>query len=123
MANLRKYWMFYLMMLPAIAILIVNNYIPMFGILIAFKNINYTDGILGSPWTGLRNFEYLFKTKDAWIITRNTLLYNGSFIALNLVVPLAFAIMLNEMRNRFLALLSLHTVIGFEKAGHASFVL
>lgn len=103
MAILRKYWMFYLMMLPAVAILVVNNYIPMFGILIAFKNINYADGILGSPWTGFRNFEYLFKTKDAWIITRNTLLYNASFIVLNLVVPLAFAIMLNEMRSRFLA--------------------
>lgn len=107
----RKYWMFYLMMLPAIAILVVNNYIPMFGIIIAFKNVNYTDGILGSPWSGLRNFEYLFKTKDAWIITRNTLLYNGGFIVLNLVVPLAFAIMLNEIKNRFVA--KLHQTIMF----------
>ncbi|WP_346768735.1 ABC transporter permease subunit [Paenibacillus sp. HB172176] len=107
----RKYWMFYLMMLPAIAILIVNNYIPMFGIMIAFKNINYTDGILGSPWSGLRNFEYLFKTKDAWIITRNTLLYNGSFILLNMIVPLAFALMLNEMKNRYMA--KLHQTVMF----------
>lgn len=99
----RKYWMFYIMMLPGIAILIVNNYIPMFGIMIAFKNINYVDGILGSPWSGFRNFEYLFKTKDAWIITRNTLLYNGGFIILNLIIPLAFAMMLNEMKNRFMA--------------------
>src|SRR5690606_25188928 len=55
------------------------------------------------PWSGLRNFEYLFKTKDAWIITRNTLLYNGGFIILNLMIPLAFAIMLNEIKNRFVA--------------------
>jgi putative aldouronate transport system permease protein len=101
--TMRKYWMFYFMMLPGIVILLLNNYIPMFGILIAFKNINYVDGVLGSPWSGFRNFEYLFKTSDVWIITRNTLLYNSLFIVLNMIVPLAFAIMLNEMKNRFMA--------------------
>ncbi|CAM4064791.1 sugar ABC transporter permease [Paenibacillus alkaliterrae] len=103
LSTIQKYWMFYIMMLPGMLLLLLNNYIPMFGILIAFKNINYTDGILGSPWVGLNNFEYLFKTSDAWIITRNTLLYNSFFIVLNLLFPLAFAIMLNEMKNRFLA--------------------
>jgi len=107
----RKYWMFYLMMLPAIALLVMNNYIPMFGIIIAFKNINYADGIFGSAWSGFRNFEYLFKTSDAWTITRNTLLYNSGFIVLNLVFPLAFAIMLNEIKSRFLA--KLHQTIMF----------
>ncbi|MBB6733647.1 ABC transporter permease [Cohnella zeiphila] len=99
----RVYWMFYLMLLPGVALLVLNNYLPMFGIVIAFKNINYTDGILGSPWVGLRNFEYLFKTSDAWIITRNTLAYNSVFIAINMVIPLAIAIMLNEIKNRFIA--------------------
>ncbi|WP_138752855.1 ABC transporter permease [Paenibacillus sinopodophylli] len=108
---IKKYWMFYLMMLPAIVLLILNNYIPMFGIMIAFKNINYADGILGSPWSGLKNFEYLFKTSDAWIITRNTLLYNSGFIVLNLFFPLAFAIMLNEIKNRFVA--KLHQTVMF----------
>jgi putative aldouronate transport system permease protein len=101
--TMRKYWMFYFMMLPGIVVLALNNYFPMFGILIAFKNINYADGVLGSPWSGLSNFEYLFKTSDVWIITRNTLLYNSLFIILNMIVPLAFAIMLNEMKNRFMA--------------------
>src|SRR4030095_2565443 len=107
----RKYWMFYVMMLPAIVLLVFNNYIPMFGIIIAFKSINYADGILGSAWNGLTNFEYLFKTSDAWIITRNTLLYNSGFIILNLIIPLAFALMLNEIRSRFLA--KLHQTIMF----------
>ncbi|HTG70092.1 MAG TPA: ABC transporter permease subunit [Candidatus Udaeobacter sp.] len=107
----RKYWMFYVMMLPAIVLLVFNNYIPMFGIIIAFKSINYADGILGSAWNGLTNFEYLFKTSDAWIITRNTLLYNSGFIILNLIFPLAFAIMLNEIRSRFVA--KLHQTIMF----------
>ena len=101
--TMKKYWMFYIMMLPAILILLLNNYIPMFGIIIAFKNINYVDGILGSPWSKFENFKYLFMTKDALIITRNTLLYNSSFIVLNLVFPLTFAILLNEIKNRFLA--------------------
>ena len=109
--TIRKYWMFYFMMLPALLILIINNYVPMFGIIIAFKNINYTEGILGSPWSGFANFKYLFMTSDSWIITRNTLLYNSGFIILNLVFPLAFAIMLNEIKNRFLA--KLHQTVMF----------
>ncbi|WP_376769519.1 ABC transporter permease [Paenibacillus plantarum] len=99
----RAYWVFYLMLLPASVVLLINNYLPMFGIIIAFKNINLTDGILGSPWIGLDNFTYLFKTNDAWIITRNTLLYNALFIVLNIVIGVSFAIMLNELRSRLLS--------------------
>ena len=60
----------YLMMLPGMLYLIANNYLPMFGILLAFKRINYTLGIFKSPWVGFDNFEYLFKTKDAFIMIR-----------------------------------------------------
>jgi putative aldouronate transport system permease protein len=109
--NMARYWIFYLMMLPAIILLVLNNYLPMFGIIIAFKTVNYADGIFGSPWSGLKNFEYLFKTSDAWIITRNTLLYNSLFIVLNLIFPLAFALMLNEMKNRLLS--RLHQTVMF----------
>lgn len=109
--TVRKYWMFYIMMLPALIVLIINNYVPMFGIVIAFKNINYTDGILGSPWSGFENFKYLFMTSDSWVIIRNTLLYNSGFIILNLIFPLAFAIMLNEIKNRFLA--KMHQTVMF----------
>ncbi|SDW43688.1 sugar ABC transporter permease [Paenibacillus sp. CF384] len=98
-----RFRMLYLMMLPTIALVIINNYLPMFGILIAFKKINYEQGILGSPWIGFENFKFLFATTDAWNITRNTLLYNIVFIATNLVLAVAFALMLNEMRSRVLA--------------------
>lgn len=101
--TLRKYWVFYLMMLPVIVQLLLNNYLPMFGIIVAFKNYNLTDGFFGSPWNGFQNFEYLFKTRDALVITRNTILYNASFVVLNLIFPIIFALMLNELRNRFLA--------------------
>ena len=60
--HIKQYLPLYLMMLPGMIYLICNNYIPMFGILLAFKRINYTVGILKSPWCGLQNFEYLFKT-------------------------------------------------------------
>ncbi len=109
--NIRTYWMFYAMMLPGIILLVINNYIPLFGIVIAFKTINYQDGILGSPWTGMKNFEYLFASKDSYIIIRNTLLYNSLFIVLNMALPLGFALMLNEMKNRFLS--KLHQTIMF----------
>jgi putative aldouronate transport system permease protein len=101
--NIRKFWMFYVMMLPGIILLVFNNYIPMLGIIIAFKTVNYAVGIIDSPWSGFTNFEFLFKTRDAYIITRNTLLYNSLFIVLNMTIPLAFALMLNEMKNAFLA--------------------
>ena len=75
-ATLKKDLPLYLMMLPGFIYLIANNYLPMFGILIAFKKINFSVGIFQSPWCSFDNFEYLFKTKDAFIMIRNTILYN-----------------------------------------------
>ncbi len=86
------------MMVPGIIYLIINNYIPMAGLQIAFKKFNYRDGMWKSPWTGFSNFTYLFKTKDAFLMTRNTLLYNLAFIVLGTVFSVAIAIMLNEIR-------------------------
>lgn len=89
----------YLMLIPGAVYLLINNYIPMTGIIIAFKNYNVRDGIWGSPWNGLNNFEYLFKTKDAWIITRNTLGYNLVFIILGTVLSVTIAILLYELSS------------------------
>ena len=85
------------MMIPGGIYLIINNYMPMAGIFLAFKNINYTKGIFGSDWNGLKNFKFLFSTGDAAMITRNTLLYNMAFILLNMVVGVTLAILLNEI--------------------------
>ena len=74
-----------LLMIPGVLYLLINNYVPMFGVIIAFKDINYQAGILGSDWIGFKNFEYLFKTKDVLIITRNTILYNSLFIVVHTV--------------------------------------
>lgn len=96
---LKEYWPLYLMMLPALLYLLINNYIPMAGMVIAFKKLNFAKGIWASPWAGLKNFKFLFASKDAWIITRNTLLYNVAFILVNMVVGIAVAILITEVRN------------------------
>lgn len=89
----------YLMALPGILYLLINNYLPMTGLVVAFKEFNYRDGIWGSPWNGVNNFKYLFSTSTSLIITRNTLLYNLAFIVLNTLVALTIAILLNEIRK------------------------
>ncbi|MGG1516613.1 ABC transporter permease subunit [Paenibacillus oryzisoli] len=96
-----KYSPLYLMMLPGLAYLLINNYLPMFGLVIAFKDINFAKGIWGSDWVGFQNFQFLFQTSDAYIITRNTILYNAAFIVIGLVVAVAFAILLNEIKSKF----------------------
>ena len=98
--KIRKYLPVYIMLLPGFLYLLVNNYIPMTGMIIAFKNVDFAKGILRSDWIGFKNFEYLFKTPDAVRITRNTLLYNVAFIIVNLVIGVLFAILLSELRSR-----------------------
>lgn len=96
----KRYRVLFLMTIPGALYLLINNYLPMFGSVIAFKNYNAADGFFGSDWVGFKNFQYLFQTRDALVITRNTLLYNSVFIVLNTVVALGLAILLNEVRNK-----------------------
>ena len=101
-ARIRHNIPLYLMFLPGAIYLLINNYIPMAGLVIAFKQVNWNKGILKSPWVGFSNFEYLFKTKEAWNITRNTLGYNIVFIILGTVIAIAVAILLNEITSMVL---------------------
>ncbi len=98
--KIRRYLPFYLMMLPALVYLFINNYMPMSGLVLAFKKYNVRDGIYNSPWVGLQNFEYLFTTKDAWVITRNTILYNLVFILLGTVCSIMVAVFLNDIVSK-----------------------
>jgi putative aldouronate transport system permease protein len=90
-----------LMCVPAIIFFLVFNYAPLPGIWIAFTNFNYTDGIFGSPFVGLQNFEFLIKSGQLWLLTRNTILYNVAFIVLGNLLQISLAIMLNEIRLRY----------------------
>ncbi len=100
-AKWKRYLPLYLMMLPGIIYLIMNNYIPLFGLSIAFKKINYALGILKSPFVGLKNFKFLFTTKDAFIMFRNTILYNLVFIVVGNIFGLVVAIAMDTVKNRF----------------------
>src|SRR6218665_2025617 len=90
-----------LMCVPAVIFFIVFNYAPLPGAWIAFTNFNYRDGIFGSPFVGLKNFEFLIKSGQLWTLTRNTILYNLAFIVLGNILQIAIAIMLNEIRSTF----------------------
>lgn len=98
--NWKRWLPLYLMMAPGLIYIFINNYIPMFGTIIAFKHINYQKGILGSDWAGLKNFKFLFATNDAWVITRNTLLYNLAFIVINTVVGIILAIFICDVVSK-----------------------
>lgn len=97
--------------LPGIVILFINNYLPMFGVFLAFKDLNYTKGIWGSDWIGLKNFEFLFASNDAWIIIKHTLLYNLAFLVINTTLAILLAILLNEVKNKVLSKFFQSTVI------------
>ena len=90
------------MALPPALFIFVFSYLPIFGLIIAFKDFKVTKGIFGSEWVGFKNFEFFFKSNDAWIILRNTLGMNLLFIFLTLVVSVGIALLLNEIRSRVL---------------------
>ena len=87
--------------LPALMVLVVFKYLPMGGLVMAFKNYRPLLGIFGSPWNGLDNFVFFFRSALIWQVTRNTLLYNLSFIVLTPIVAVTFAIMMYEIATPF----------------------
>lgn len=89
-----------LMAMPAAVILFIFSYVPIVGLVIAFKDFRYDKGFLGSEWIGLKNFEFFFKSNDAWVVLRNTIGLNFLFIGMTLVVSVAIALMMNEVRSR-----------------------
>ena len=97
--KVRKYWPFYVMAMPACIYFIINNYIPMGGLILAFEKYTIKGGIFGSEKVGLDNFKFLFKSADAWIMTRNTLLYNLAFIILGTFMAVFVAYILHEIRS------------------------
>jgi putative aldouronate transport system permease protein len=101
--QIKKYKVLIVMTIPGILYFFINNYLPMFGVIIAFKDLVYTKGILGSEWIGFKNFEFLFRTEEAFVITRNTVLYNMVFIGLNLVLAVTAAILLNAIRRKLVS--------------------
>ncbi len=98
--KISRYIAIYLMALPGLVYLFINNYMPMSGLVVAFKNFSAKKGMWQSDWAGFKNFKFLFQTSDAWIITRNTLLYNIAFIVIGTILSVTVAILLNEIVNK-----------------------
>ena len=96
--NYKKYIPAYIMLLPGLTYFVINNYIPMYGITIAFRKLDFKKGILRSPFCGFDNFKFLFASGSMGPIIRNTVLYNLLFLALGAIVPVVFAILFNEIR-------------------------
>lgn len=98
---------FLFLTLPGTIWFLIFAYLPMFGITIAFKNWKISGGfiesLIKSEWAGFDNFKFLFNSSDAWLITRNTVLYNIVFIILGIVLPVTLAILLKELLNKRLS--------------------
>ncbi|WP_045520213.1 ABC transporter permease [Neobacillus niacini] len=103
--SMRRQLPFYLMMAPGLIFITILFYIPMGGVLIAFKDYNARDGIFGSPWMDplFKNFEFFFKSDVARTVTFNTLFYNLLEAVAVTICALTIAILLNEVKNKFLS--------------------
>ena len=99
--SLKRYKILLLMLLPALIFVIVISYIPMGGIILAFKQYNYRDGLWGSPWNGLQNFKFLQISGKLGSLTFHTLTYNLLFITFGTAINVLFAIVINEMRIKW----------------------
>ena len=91
----------YLMFLPIVIYYLLFAYLPMSGIVVAFKEFNYRDGLFFSPWNGLKNFEYLYASGKLWMVTQTTVLFNIVFLSLYTFFSLLVALFISEMKGRF----------------------
>lgn len=106
----KKTLMLLSMVAPGALWLLLLRYLPMGGIILAFKNYKiypkdptFLNNLIHSKWVGLDNFKFLFTTGDSWVMIRNTLAYNIVFIILGVIIPVAFAIMMSELSKKFVA--------------------
>ena len=95
-----RYRQFLIMLAPAVIYTLIFAYYPMTGIVLAFKKYTYAGGIWGSAWNGFKNFDFFFKSGQALLVTKNTVLYNLVFIAVNTIMQIAVAIFLTEIHNK-----------------------
>ena len=88
------------MLLPAVILLLIFNYVPMGGIVMAFQDYRVTKGLFKSEWVGLDNFRFLMSYPDFWNIMKNTLVIACAKLILGLIVPVVFALLLNELKSK-----------------------
>jgi len=94
---IRKNYIVYLMFMPALALIIVFCYVPMYGVILSFKNYRFLDGIWGSPWVGLKHFERMFSGPFFLPVLKNTIEISLLHIVFGFPAPIVFALMINEL--------------------------
>ena len=91
-----------ILVLPTVIVLFIFNYIPLYGVVLPFKDFSVAKGVLGSPWCGLKNFGFLVKSGTIIGAIKNTVLYNFSFIILGTIISVLIALMLYELSKHWI---------------------
>lgn len=97
--SLSHNWQLYLMVLPAVVLLAIFSYYPMYGVVLAFKDFKILKGIMGSPWVGMKYFQQAFSDSYFWMTFRNSLLIATYKLVFGFPAPILFALLLSELRN------------------------
>ncbi|WP_454190647.1 ABC transporter permease [Paenibacillus sp. Marseille-Q7038] len=97
--RLRKQWELQLMVIPALILVFIFSYIPMYGVLMAFQDYSIFDGFWASPWVGFKHFEMFFNAPEFWTIMRNTLVISALKLMIGFPAPIILALMLNEVKQ------------------------
>lgn len=101
--EVKKNWALFLMIMPAVIFVFIMSYVPMSGLVLAFKDYRYNLGVFASPWAklhGFYNFKFLFGSGKGWIITRNTILYNVAMLFMSQAIGMVLAVCISEMYSR-----------------------
>ena len=103
-ASMRYIWRYkylYLLLLPAVLYFLIFHYLPMYGVIISFKDFNFKKGILGSEWIGLENFEYMFGLNDFYRVFWNSFCLSFLRLVFEFPIPIILALLINEVRGKF----------------------
>ena len=99
LGNMKDYWQLYVMVLPALIYLLVFQYLPLYGIQVAFRDYRLVDGVMGSPWVGLKHFKRFFDAYYFERLIKNTLILNINYLLWSFPFPIIIAILLNQIRS------------------------
>lgn len=100
LAEFKKNKPLFVMICPAVILTIVMSYLPMSGLVLAFKNYRFDLGVFGSDWSGIENFRYLFESGTGWLITKNTIVYNLVNLITSQLLAIAIAIFISEINKK-----------------------
>lgn len=98
--QVRKNWMLYLFVAPSLIYLIIFNYVPLYGIQLAFKDFSAAQGIWGSKWTGFTHFQRFFESYQFWTLMENTIVLSLYSLCMNFPIPIILALLLNYSISR-----------------------